>query len=196
MLFLLAVPVLILVTAAHRYLQLYAPSNWVIARARAAPPRARTMLLLAALAITMLMAMHSLADAVAAGAPGWLNLVVLVLAWDMIKFGLGGPPSRSAVHRAKPTTRDGVTTRDDEPSVGSRVSRRLPIGWSPVREVVVERRCALIDVLARRRSNPSPLRYPGGKAPLAGFFEDTIHALGLDQAHLRRAVRRRCRGRP
>jgi DNA adenine methylase len=41
------------------------------------------------------------------------------------------------------------------------------------------RRCALIDVLARRRSNPSPLRYPGGKASLAGFFEDTIQALGL-----------------
>ncbi len=37
----------------------------------------------------------------------------------------------------------------------------------------------MIDVLARRRSNPSPLRYPGGKASLAGFFEDTIQALGL-----------------
>ena len=37
----------------------------------------------------------------------------------------------------------------------------------------------MIDVRARRRSNPSPLRYPGGKAPLASFFEDTIRALGL-----------------
>ena len=27
------------------------------------------------------------AEAVAAGAPGWLNLVVLVLAWDAIKIG-------------------------------------------------------------------------------------------------------------
>lgn len=37
----------------------------------------------------------------------------------------------------------------------------------------------MIEVVARRRSNPSPLRYPGGKAALAGFFEDAIRALGL-----------------
>jgi DNA adenine methylase len=37
----------------------------------------------------------------------------------------------------------------------------------------------VIDVVARRRSNPSPLRYPGGKASLAAFFEGTIRALGL-----------------
>lgn len=39
----------------------------------------------------------------------------------------------------------------------------------------------MIDVVARRRSNPSPLRYPGGKAPLSGFFESVIHALGLSK---------------
>lgn len=39
----------------------------------------------------------------------------------------------------------------------------------------------MIDVVSRRRSNPSPLRYPGGKASLADFFEATIEALGLDQ---------------
>jgi DNA adenine methylase len=37
----------------------------------------------------------------------------------------------------------------------------------------------VIEVLARRRSNPSPLRYPGGKASLADFFENAIGALGL-----------------
>jgi DNA adenine methylase len=37
----------------------------------------------------------------------------------------------------------------------------------------------VIEVAARRRSNPSPLRYPGGKAPLADFFENAIGALGL-----------------
>lgn len=37
----------------------------------------------------------------------------------------------------------------------------------------------MIDVVSRRRSNPSPLRYPGGKASLADFFEKTIAALGL-----------------
>jgi hypothetical protein len=88
MLLLLMVPVLALVTCGHRYLQLYAPSNAVIARARTSAPRPRRALILAVLASTTLVAMHLLAAAVAAGAPGWLNLVVLVLAWDTIKFGL------------------------------------------------------------------------------------------------------------
>lgn len=39
----------------------------------------------------------------------------------------------------------------------------------------------MIDVVARRRSNPSPLRYPGGKASLADFFETVINALELDK---------------
>ena len=39
------------------------------------------------LAGLLLVGMHVLAEAVAAGAPGWLNLVVLVLAWDAIKVG-------------------------------------------------------------------------------------------------------------
>ncbi|KRF23796.1 DNA adenine methylase [Phycicoccus sp. Soil803] len=39
----------------------------------------------------------------------------------------------------------------------------------------------MIDVVARRRSNPSPLRYPGGKASLADFFETVIDSLGLDK---------------
>ncbi len=37
----------------------------------------------------------------------------------------------------------------------------------------------MIEVVSRRRSNPSPLRYPGGKAALADFFESAINALGL-----------------
>lgn len=39
----------------------------------------------------------------------------------------------------------------------------------------------MVDVIARRGSHASPLRYPGGKATLAGFFEATIEALGLDR---------------
>ncbi|MDT9591599.1 hypothetical protein RDV89_00875 [Nocardioides zeae] len=31
---------------------------------------------------------HLAAEAVTRGAPGWLNLLVLVLAWDAIKIGL------------------------------------------------------------------------------------------------------------
>ena len=85
---LLLVPVLVLVTRVQCYLQLYAPSNGVIARTRFAPPRCRIALLLATLAMTLLVAMHVLAEAVGGGAPGWLNLVVVVLAWDAIKLGL------------------------------------------------------------------------------------------------------------
>lgn len=39
----------------------------------------------------------------------------------------------------------------------------------------------MVDVIVRRGSHASPLRYPGGKATLAGFFESTINALGLDK---------------
>ncbi|MER7251699.1 DNA adenine methylase [Kribbella sp. NPDC000426] len=39
----------------------------------------------------------------------------------------------------------------------------------------------MINVATRRRSNPSPLRYPGGKASLAGFFEEVIRALALNK---------------
>ena len=42
---------------------------------------------LMALAAVLLTLMHVLAEAIAAGAPGWLNLVVLVLAWDALKVG-------------------------------------------------------------------------------------------------------------
>jgi hypothetical protein len=33
-------------------------------------------------------AVHAISLAIAAGAPGWLNLVVLLLAWDAIKFAV------------------------------------------------------------------------------------------------------------
>jgi hypothetical protein len=52
----------------------------VISRARIAQPHSRTALGLGFLAASTLTAMHLVADAVTAGAPGWLNLVVLVLA--------------------------------------------------------------------------------------------------------------------
>ncbi|MFV0463910.1 MAG: DNA adenine methylase [Nostocoides sp.] len=39
----------------------------------------------------------------------------------------------------------------------------------------------MVEVIARRGSHASPLRYPGGKATLAGFFEATIKALKLDK---------------
>lgn len=50
-------------------------------------PTLRTCAMLVVLAAGLLAAMKVAADAVAAGAPGWLNLFVLVLAWDAIKIG-------------------------------------------------------------------------------------------------------------
>ena len=88
MLFLLALPVLVLVAASHRWLRAYAPTNLVISRARLAPPKLRTALLLGAAAIILMLAMRAVELLLAAGAPGRLNLVILVLAWDAIKFGL------------------------------------------------------------------------------------------------------------
>jgi|GEM_PF-1840836 len=85
MILLLAFPVLLTVGLVHRYLQNYAPSNVLVRRVRSTHPRARTAAGLLAIACVLLIAMHVAAVAVAAGAPGWLNLVVLVLAWDALK---------------------------------------------------------------------------------------------------------------
>lgn len=87
MLFMLALPVLIAVAAMHRYLQLNAPSNLLARRVGTAVPTFRMGIALVALAAVLLTLMHVLAEAIASGAPGWLNLVVLVLAWDALKVG-------------------------------------------------------------------------------------------------------------
>jgi hypothetical protein len=88
MVLLLMAPVIVGVAAAHRMLQLYAPSNLLIAQARVRPPVWRTVLVLAAVAVAALVLMHGLDVAVSAGAPAWINLIVLILAWDAIKFGV------------------------------------------------------------------------------------------------------------
>jgi hypothetical protein len=118
MLLLLLAPVLVLVTFSHRYLQRYAPSNAVIARLRIAPPRWRTAGLLVALGLTTLMAMHLLAEAVAAGAPSWLNLIVLILAWDSIRFELvaASVALRCAVGNCRTLWRQGSRQRERDRS--------------------------------------------------------------------------------
>lgn len=90
MILLLALPVMAAVALAHRCILLNAPSNVLIRRTRASQPRPRTAAAVLALAAGLLVAMKVVADAVVAGAPGWLNLVVLVLAWDAIKLALLG----------------------------------------------------------------------------------------------------------
>lgn len=87
MLILLALPVIGTVTAAHRYLHSYAPTNLLARGVRAHRPRLSTVVMLWALAGILLVAMKALSDAVSTGAPGWLNFVVLILAWDSIKIG-------------------------------------------------------------------------------------------------------------
>ncbi|QCX27703.1 hypothetical protein [Nocardioides jishulii] len=86
MIMLLALPVLLAVARAHRYLLVYAPSNVLIRQVQRSRPTLRACATLVVLAAGLLVAMKAVACAVAAGAPGWLNLVVLVLAWDAIKM--------------------------------------------------------------------------------------------------------------
>ena len=88
MIMLLALPVIAAVTFVHGYLLLYAPSNILIRRARASRPTLSAVAAVLSVAGGLIVAMKVISDAVAAGAPGWLNLVILVLAWDAIKIGL------------------------------------------------------------------------------------------------------------
>ncbi|QBX57279.1 hypothetical protein EXE58_18835 [Nocardioides seonyuensis] len=88
MLLLVMLPVVFVVARVYDYLQLNAPANVSIPRVRAAAPRWRTAAGLTLLAATLLMAMHVVAEAVVHGAPGWMNLIVPILAWDSIRLGL------------------------------------------------------------------------------------------------------------
>ncbi|NYE38655.1 hypothetical protein F4692_003805 [Nocardioides cavernae] len=80
MIMLLALPIIAAVALAHRYLRLYAPSNLLIRRVRASRPTMSTFAAMLTVAAGLIVGTKVLSDAVAAGAPGWLNLVVLVLA--------------------------------------------------------------------------------------------------------------------
>lgn len=103
MLLLFALPVIATVTVVHRYLQLYAPTNLLVRRLRAEEPRWRTAAVLVVVGASLLMATHTATSAVANGAPGWLNLLVLVLAWDAIKVGALAicTAIRATIHEAR-----------------------------------------------------------------------------------------------
>ena len=88
MFLLLMVPVVVLVAAVHRLLQMYAPSNLVAAHVRRQRPRLGTALRLGAVAAGLILGAHLIARWAATGGPGWLNLVVLIAIWDAIKFAL------------------------------------------------------------------------------------------------------------
>lgn len=86
LLLLIAVPVVILAAFTQRLLQAYAPSNVLIRCVRTSRPTVGAAAALCVLALGCVAAVHAISLAIATGAPGWLNLVVLVLAWDAIKF--------------------------------------------------------------------------------------------------------------
>lgn len=110
MLMLLAIPVIVAVASAQRVLHAVAPSNMLIARMRNGGSNVTAGAALAVVASLSLLVTRLLTEAVAAGAPGWLNLAVLVLAWDTIKFGIASClvfiGSVRTVARAAPTARD------------------------------------------------------------------------------------------
>lgn len=122
MLFMLTLPIIIAVAAMHRYLQTYAPTNVLARRTRAQGPRWRTAAVLIVLATALLLAMHALGEAVANGAPGWLNLLVLVLAWDATKIGLLAILVSGRC--ARPTVAAAIGRR--RPSPGRDASDQLP----------------------------------------------------------------------
>jgi hypothetical protein len=88
MFLLLMVPVVVLVAAAHRGLQLYAPSNVLAARVRRERPHLGTAIRLGVTASGLVVGAHLLARWAATGGPGWLNLVILIAIWDAMKFTL------------------------------------------------------------------------------------------------------------
>ena len=105
MAFLLVVPMVWIVAAAHRHLALYAPSNVLVRNARLSARPWQTSAALIALTAACLGAVHLVSEAVSRGASAWLHLAVLILAWDAIKFatlalGLAGRGVTRLVHPA------------------------------------------------------------------------------------------------
>ena len=85
MLVLLAIPVIAAVAITHRYLHRLRPDEQARDACETTQPSAARESWLVLLAALLLAGGHLAATAVADGAPGWLNLLVLSLFWDAIK---------------------------------------------------------------------------------------------------------------
>lgn len=137
MLFILALPLSSCVAQIWRYVDTYAPSNILIRKVRSTPPRWSTVLALVALATALLVAMHVLALAVERGEPGWLNVIMFVLAWDAIKF-----LALSLIVTARRVTavfkREGMRWHDGWANIASRCQRFRTI--RPARTRIVDQR--------------------------------------------------------
>lgn len=86
MLFVLALFVAFGVAFASRVVRTHAPSNLLVRTVRSSPPRWRVVAGTVAASVVLLIAIHCLTKVIAQGASGWLNLLVLLLAWDSIKL--------------------------------------------------------------------------------------------------------------
>jgi hypothetical protein len=75
------------VAFASLYLQMYAPSNAIVAKVRRERPRLRIAAGLAGLSATLAAGAFLLSDRMATGGPGWLHLIVLIAIWDSFKMG-------------------------------------------------------------------------------------------------------------
>lgn len=72
----------------HGYLDAYAPNNILIRHLRIPNGRRWAFPVSIALTSAYMAATAGLNSAVEAGAPGWLNVVTALCAWNAIKFGL------------------------------------------------------------------------------------------------------------
>lgn len=107
MLFLLIfIPAIAIAACAHGLLQAWAPSNILTRHVRASRPTFPMTAALGVVAFACLTAMYLLAEAIESGAPRWLNLAVLVLAWDAIKIGVLA--CLTAARRAAASVRPGL----------------------------------------------------------------------------------------
>ncbi len=86
MLFILMVPVVVVVSVAHRMLQLYAPSNLIVAHVRRHPPRLWVAGALLMLAVLLLLIAAICSEMAMTGGPGWLHVLFLIALWDAFKF--------------------------------------------------------------------------------------------------------------
>lgn len=88
MLVLLAVPVILAVAVIHAAVQRHAPSNRLVRVAWRAEPSGRVVMAHALLAIGLSFAVHLVLVAIDSGASRSLFLVVMLLAWDSVKFAV------------------------------------------------------------------------------------------------------------
>lgn len=72
--------------AIHRYLQIHAPSNLLVAHVRRKRPRIRVAGALFALAAALILGARVLSAWAASGGHGLLHLFVLIAIWDCLKL--------------------------------------------------------------------------------------------------------------